>query len=381
MREQDVFKRDIEVPEIVQHKIKDALTQIQTEGTEDMKTKQNKHFFKHQAAVIAAVCLLTATGITAAAAAHYFWSRGMKGTIQATDEQQQALTEQGIATNLEQQEKTDIEAVTDGGITIKPMETIVDGHFAYLSFSIEGYEFPEGDHPSFGEIEAYLGDNSADENGWLNMNGAFYGGIVSDENGNPVYDDGSALEFTENGEIKYRYFTEDGNLEFVMMVYRDQNRSLIGETLHVGFENLGIGQKADCMEQINGKWEFDIPLSGQSAGVEYKIGEKLNDTGFMVDSVEISPVSVKVNYSVIGNGEMNEADADGVPDFWGVIFKDGTRLNYLANGGMGGYTDESMQSAFDMKTFERVIDVEQVQAVLLRIAGQEQIYEVELPVQ
>ena len=184
MRDRHIFKEDIEVPEIVLQKVDDALTRIQTEGTDTMSEKQSLHnkaakragkkvwIFRSRAAALVCAFALAATGITAAAAAHYFWSRGLQGTIRATAKQQQALTEQGMATKLEQsvqepvemeqeqngqpgkgepgkEESVKTEPVTVGDITICPLETIVDGYFAYLSFQVKGYELLEGEAPGF----------------------------------------------------------------------------------------------------------------------------------------------------------------------------------------------------------------------------------------
>lgn len=408
MRKTHMFKENIEVPEIVLQKVEDALAKIQAEGTETMSEKQKLQkkaekkvrFLKSQAAAIACILALAATGITAAAAVHYFWSRGMQGTIQATGEQQQALMEQGMATRLEQAERVPgepgqpengqpgtgqlengqpgtgqpengcVEPVTVGNITISPMETIVDGYFAYLSFRVAGYELPKGEAPGFEHVEVSLTDETAGTDVGANMGASFYDGIVADAHANPVYEDGTPLEFTKQGDIVGHYEAADGSLEYVMILQTaDINSSLIGKTAHISFENLGAAKKAEVETQANGKWEFEILLSGQSAGVSYPIGRQLDGTVFTVDSIELSPISAKVNYTV--NGTVNtDGYENGVPEFTGVVLKDGTELNYLANGGMNGYVDETMQKAFDLQTFDRVIDAGQVEAVLLRRCGE-----------
>lgn len=50
------------------------------------------------------------------------------------------------------------------------------------------------------------------------------------------------------------------------------------------------------------------------------------------------------------------------------MLKDGTRLPYLADGGMTGYTDETGEEAYMLSGFDRVIDVDQVTALLIRPA-------------
>lgn len=386
MKKTNIFTEDMEIPEIVQMKVNAALTQIKKEKADIMKEekkvqkiRKKRTLFKNQAAVVACVCLLAASSITAVAAVHHFWSRGMRGNIQATEEQQQILKEQGIATKLEETENYDSMAVTIGGVTVKPMETIVDGHFAYISFSVEGYTLKEGETPGFEMSHVYVGDDLYDVDGRLNMGASFYNGIVSDGNGKAIYDDGTPLEFTDDGSIVERYVTEDGRMEYVMFFYSsDVNQSLIGETVHIRLENFGDVYKAGYENRVSGNWNFDITLSGKNAGVSYEIEEKLEHTAFTIGTIEFSPISIRVNYTV--EGEVNtQGYQNGVPAFYGIILKDGTRLPFIVDGGMSGYTDKTMQNAYELKTFDRVIDVEQVQALLFGIAGEEERYVIELP--
>ena len=66
----------------------------------------------------------------------------------------------------------------------------------------------------------------------------------------------------------------------------------------------------------------------------------------------MSPISIKMNYIV--NGEVNiYQDGNGVPNFCGVVLKDGTRLPYISNGGITGYTDDTMAFAYTLSTFDR----------------------------
>lgn len=69
-------------------------------------------------------------GISAAAAIHRYWGRGMRGNIQATDDQQQQLTDDNMAkVYKESPDYTDL-AVTENGVTIAPDTVIVDDRFA-----------------------------------------------------------------------------------------------------------------------------------------------------------------------------------------------------------------------------------------------------------
>ena len=312
------------------------------------------------------ICLIAVAGTSAVAAIHHIWGRAMQGALQATDEQQQILTQQGMATVFTEPEQYDDLAVTVGDVTVAPDTVIVDDRFAYLSFSVNGYELEAEKEPCFESMDVYVGDDPDSENSWVNSYGNFYYGIVTDENGNPVYDDGTPVQFDEDGSLIYHYTDENGTLEFVILAWvAGYNDSLLGKTMHVNFDNLGMAQKADYVNDVEGNWSFAIDLPSMSTTKNIAVNERVGDTVFVLDSIEISPISIKMNYSVNGAVTMME-DENGVPDFCGVVLKDGTRLPYISDGGSTGYTDDTMTKAYVLSAFDRIIDSNQVKSVLVR---------------
>lgn len=369
-----IFSAEIEVPDIVKQKADDAFAKIKMEGAKQMKStqkhsntrKNKKNIFKSQAAAVVFICLIAVAGTSAVAAIHHIWGRAMQGTLQATDEQQQILTQQGMATILTETEQYDDLAVTVGDVTVAPDTVIVDDRFAYLSFSVNGYELEAEKEPCFESMDVYVGDDPDSENSWVNSYGNFYYGIVTDENGSPVYDDGTPVQFDEDGSLIYHYTDENGTLEFVILAWvAGYNDSLLGKTIHVNLDNLGTAQKADYVNDVEGNWSFSIDLPSVSTTENIAVNEHVGDTVFVLDSIEISPISIKMNYSVNGAVTMME-DENGVPDFCGVVLKDGTRLPYISDGGSTGYTDDTMTKAYVLSAFDRIIDSNQVKSVLVR---------------
>ncbi len=372
----NIFMSDVEVPEIVQKKADEAFSKIRMEGTGVMRKK--RYSFISPVAAAICVCLLAAGSMTVAAAVYHYWSRGMEGNIQATPEQQSELIDSGITTILNEDAEDNLMAITSGDVTIKPLEIISDEHFAHISFSVEGYNISEQAEPGFEYISVYTGNDINDENGWVNMSGSFYNGIVSGSDGKPVYDNGEPLEHTEDGATIEHFKAQDGTLEYVMMVYAaDINDSLLGKTLHVEFVNLGTVYKAGYENAVDGEWAFDITIPENSAGELCKLDEALGDSGATLRSVELSPVSIRVNYDFEGSSYEEEGvGADGkpitstfyteAPEFVAVRFKDGTLFPYITNGGMKGYTDESHKEYYSMMAFDRVIEMDQVDALLFK---------------
>ena len=371
--EKNVLNSDVEIPEVVLKKTDDALAQIRESTKPVRKAKKESRFqggFRYaQAAAIACAVLVGAGGITVTAAVvHHLWSRGMQGNIQATEEQQKDLAEQGMVT--EGPDLSDME-VTSEGITVKPTELIADGHFVHVAFQIAGYDLADGEEPCFEEVRVYTGEDENAEDGWVNMSGSFYNGIIANNNGEPVYEDGTPLE---SGDFAEHYKAEDGTLEYVMTLYKtdtDPEESLLGQTIHVLLKNLGTVKKTEFMNEIDGTWKFDIPVNGKDTAKSFELNTVLENANITVLSAAISPISIRVDYEVTGELQTQEDD-NGLPEVSGVVLKDGSRVLHLLNGGQSGYQKGSDTQAYLLATFDRVIDVDQVQSLLFRLHAGDQ---------
>ena len=375
----NIFQDDIKVPEIVLQKADEAFAGIQTEGRSTMKknnqTENRKHtFWRNPAAVAACTCIIVAGSVTAGAAVHHVWSRGLQGAVQATDTQQKELTDKGAAVVLKEQKDYSKLAVTDNGITITPETIIVDENFAHIAFSVKGYDLAKGDEPGFDDWD--IGVKDGKEGSSVQAYGGFYDGIVSDENGNPVYEDGSSLKEDEQGQIISHYVDEDGNLEYVASIgVADWKDSLLGKTIVCKLKDLGTLYKTRFTLAKEGNWDFEIKLPDVSTASNIKVAKEIENTPFTVDDVELSPISIKINYSV--NGEVTfKEDTNQVPQFFGVILKDGKKISFLGDAGGTGY-NEAMTEAYTLSSFVQVIEPDQVQAIILRNDDGEQI---EIPI-
>ncbi len=376
----NVFSEEVELSEIVLEKTNQAFEMIQQEDIVHMgKTNtKGKRIYKMQAAAVAGICILVVSSISVIAAIHHYWGRGMNGNIQASDAQQQALTEQNIAKVYREEPDSSSMAVTDNGITVKPDTVVVDERFAYMSFSISGYHVEDGTEPGFGMVTVYQGDNPEDESAWVNMYGSMYDGIIPDENGSPVYEDGSPLESDENGRLISHYTDSNGDMEYIIQAsVVNENDSLLGKTMHVNFQNLGTHSRGAFTPAVEGNWDFAITLPDVSSSRTITVGQKVGGTGFTLETIDISPISMKANYSVEEAPEGHEDDL-GIPEVRGVVLKDGTRLPYLTDGGSMGYTDSSRKNDCHMSGYDRVIDVDEVAALIVWTSYENE--KVEIPI-
>ncbi len=368
----DILSEDFELPDIVKVKMENAFDTIRTEDRMATSNKKQNHTkrtksFRHATIAAACICLLLVGSTTVYAAYQYFWGRGMQGTLQATTDQQQTLINSGMATVFESKEQFSDIAVTENGVTVTPKTLIVNEKLLYLSLSVDGYQLKAGEAPCFKSIDVHLGDNPDTKDSWINVLGAsFYDGIIPDKDGTNMYDDGTPLQYDENGSLIFHYTDEDGTMEYIITAMVSvANDNLLGETLHINLTNLGTVKKAEYTDNLTGNWNFTIPLPETSSMELYHVNQAVEGTTCVVDSVELSPVAIKINYALSEKIVLQE-DEDAVPQFHGVIYKDGTEIPYLKNGGMFGFTDETCQNAYDIHAFNRVIQPEQVAGILLR---------------
>lgn len=369
MDEKKILQEDVELPEVVLSKANHALEMIRQEETENMaadnqkNSKKNTRRIKSQVVAAAAVCVLAVGGVSAVAAIHHNWGRGMSGNIQATDTEQQKLTDDGVAVVYPEKEEYEALKVTNNGVTIVPDTVIVDAQFAYLSFTISGYNLPEGEEPGFEDVNI-----TSDDMG-INMSGGMYDGIVCNEEGAPVYEDGSELKFTDNGDIVNHYYDENGNLEYFIQAHiAEAGDTMLGKTVKVDFKNLGSLYKTEFTDGVEGDWNFEITLPSVSSAKEFDVNKAIDGTSFTLTKLEISPVSLNATYTTDNAPEANQDDL-GVPCVKGVVLKDGSRLPYLTDGGSIGYTDDSKTEAYNILGYDRVIDVDNVKALIISPTG------------
>lgn len=369
MDEKKILQEDVELPEVVLSKANHALEMIRQEETENMaadnqkNSKKNTRRIKSQVAAATAVCVLAVGGVSAVAAIHHNWGRGMSGNIQATDTEQQKLTDDGVAVVYPEKEEYEALKITNNGVTIVPDTVIVDAQFAYLSFTISGYEVAEGEEPGFEDVNI-----TSDDMG-INMSGGMYDGIVSNEEGAPVYEDGSELQFTDSGDIVSHYYDENGNLEYFIQAHiAEAGDTMLGKTVKVDFKNLGTLYKTEFTDGVEGDWNFEITLPSVSSAREFDVNKAIDGTSFTLTKLEISPVSLNATYTTDNAPEANQDDL-GVPCVKGVVLKDGSRLPYLTDGGSIGYTDDSKTEAYNILGYDRVIDVDNVKALIISPTG------------
>ena len=206
MKDKKILSEEVVLSEVILDRTNRAFEMIRQERMVDMNihNEKKRRFFRSQIAAIVGIGLLIMCGVGAAATIHHYWGRGMKGNLQADETQQQQLVDDGIAEVYPEKEDYESLKVTQNGVTIVPHTVIADERFAYISFVISGYNIDQEKEPDF-EIT-----NVKSQDVEVNSYGQMYNGIVSGEDGKPVYEDGTPIHLSEGESVVDHYFDENG---------------------------------------------------------------------------------------------------------------------------------------------------------------------------
>ena len=368
------LQQNIEIPDIVTEKANMAFEQIRKDAgsSSDKIVTYQKPVKKSRKKYVAAALIATMTvGAVSAYAAYTNWSHGMKEELRISEEQQKNLEANGMAAFSDA-------SVTDAGVTVTAQQSITDNYYTYLSFKVEGYSVEKGVQPDFETISVTADGQD------VSWGGRFYDGMISGDDGMVVNADGSEPETEADGSMIENYVMDDGSLEYHMILKSHEKGFFTGKQLHVELENLGTVAKAQYYPDIEGNWILDMTLGGADTAKYIETNEKLGDTETIVTGVELSPVSMRVTYDFPKteprmeefedeNGEIQTIAWPAQPPFaFGIRLKDGTVMKYISAGSEStGYTSEEGQEYVVSFPLDRVIDPDQVEAVLFRECDEE----------
>lgn len=367
----ETLQMDIVIPDIVQQRADLVFDQIKREQTGKrgkMMTYSGKAARKGMWIAVAAAVLVFGT---AACAAYMHWSRGMEEKFNVTQEQKVYLEENQITVPMN-------DSVTQEGITVTVQQSIVDAHFAYLSFRVDGYHVEEGVQPGFEYVIRTV------DGAHINMSGGgFFDNLHRDAYGNITYTDGTPAKETADGSVIAKYANDDGSMEYIMtLMMNEKDNSLIGKTIHIEFQNLGTLDKAAFIPDIDAVWAFDLTLEGSDQIRSIELSQPVGDSGVTVTKAEISPISLYVELDFpLQIVPIEGVDQDGnaiqsttfveAPRMTGVRLKDGTRLTGIVQGGSDGYDDDDQNTYRVYRGIDHIINPEEVDALLFEKSGAE----------
>lgn len=338
-----------------------SISDISPEYIEELNEGSEKKKHSNKAIIITICAVVALAGATVFAAAKYNFGRGMS-ELQIDESQQQSLVETSAALIYETQDVYSDLSATSEGITITPVSVIADERCAYISFKISGFTYDNRiNEPIFDWVYVYKDESQTEE---MDCTGSFDDGIVSDGLNGFVYYDGSPTETNEYGGAIPRYFDENNDLYYLMCVSSHNiDDNMLGQTLYIKFTCLAESWKTQIVSSVDSEWNIKLKLPTQSTSVHIEILKEIAGSPYFLESIDLSPVSIRLNYT-------NTESGGSVPFFVGVVLTDGSILG-INNDSLNGMNE---QNVYTNVYFSQVIDPDNVSALLIYPSSESETY-------
>lgn len=342
-------------PQYIQEAEFDAISERETAKTGHLKIWLI-------AAIVAAMLLLTGATV------YTRWSSTAQTRYQPTEEIKQQAEKSGLSMMVpETKEVEDPEkvlSVTDKGITISLVQTIVDKYQAELTFRIEGFELPEGRYPAVWPVVSLDGEESGFAS---SCSGSFFDGTTYNAQGKRVYTDGTPVQRDADGSTILRYAASDGSLEYTEYIsFQKNDGRYFGKKIQVTFPDIGIDsdQKAGPYEPVvKGNWTLKWTLTGTGDNISIAPNAEIGDSGVILLDAEIGQKTIRTRYKVPALWDGWDELVTLPQAIYGVRMRDGTQ--YLCVPGTSGFEDQEKMIYFvESDMFDAILDPSQVESML-----------------
>ncbi|MCI7726029.1 MAG: DUF4179 domain-containing protein, partial [Clostridiales bacterium] len=201
--------------------------------------------------------LLAATmimGTMTAAAVYTRWSTTAQNRYHPSQDVKEQAQKSGLSVMLEEtkgkENPSEVLSVTDQGITVTAVQTIVDNYGAQLTFRIEGFDLPEDEYPFTWPTVTI--DGGLDF--YSSQGGSFFDGTTRNEEGEWVYASNGKPVQSRDDEFQSAildYVADDGSMEFTHKIsFRETDGRYFGKEIVVTFHSFDFqsDQKAGMSE-------------------------------------------------------------------------------------------------------------------------------------
>lgn len=317
--------------------------------------------------------LLAATlimGTMTAAAVYTRWSTTAQTRYNPSQDVKEQAEKSGLSVMLEEtkgkENSDEVLSVTDQGVTITAVQTIVDNYHAEIFFRIDGFDLPEDKLPATWPTVTIDGDEhfGGSQSGW------FFEGTTRNEEGKLVYaSNGQPVQSDEDGNLILDYVADDGSLEYIYSInFEKTDGRYLGREIAFSFHSFDFqsGKPAGMPEpQVEGNWELKWTLTGTSDSVTVMPNAKIGDSDVILLDAEIGQKTIRVRYQLKDYWE-GWAEMEEFPQaLWGVRMKDGSE--HMCGGGTEGFESvENMIYFTEFDISDAILDISQVESLMFR---------------
>ena len=318
--------------------------------------------------VLAATLIM---GTMTAAAVYTRWSTTAQTRYNPSQDVKEQAEKSGLSVMLEETKgaanPNEVLSVTDQGVTITAVQSIVDNYRAEITFRIEGFELPEDKEPFAWPMVTI--DGNLDFYG--SQTGGFYDGTTRNDKGEWVYaSDGSPVKYDDTKPFSpaiLDYVADDGSLEYTPYIsFNETDGRYFGKEIVFSFHSIDLqsDQKAGMPEpQVEGNWELKWTLTGTSDSISITPNVKIGDSDVVLLDAQIGQLSLRARYQVDDYWEGWDELVTLPQAVCGVRMKDGSEHRCVAS--TYGFEDqEKMVYFMESQMFDAILDVSQVESLM-----------------
>lgn len=284
------------------------------------------------AAVLAAL-LATLTG----AAVFTRWSKTAQTRYNPSQEVKEQAQKSGLSVMLEEtkgsENPDEVLSVTDQGVTITAVQSIVDNYHAEIIFQIEGFDLPEDKAPAVWPTITIDGKQDF----YVSQSGWFFDGAT-------------------NGRLEYTHYIS----------FNETDGRYMGKEISATFQSIDFesDQKAGMPEpQVEGNWELKWTLTGSADSITVTPNAKIGDSDVILLDAEIGQKTIRARYQVRDFWEGWDELVELPQAVRGVRMKDGSE--HRCGAGSSGFEDEENMIYFtENDIFDAILDISQVESLL-----------------
>lgn len=318
--------------------------------------------------------LLAATlimGTMTAAAVYTRWSTTAQIRYNPSQDVKEQAQKSGLSVMLEEtkgkENSDEVLSVTDQGVTITAVQSIVDNYRAEITFRIEGFELPEGEEPFAWPRVTVDGNRGF----YGSQTGGFYDGTTRNDKGEWVYaSDGSPVKFDDTKPFSpaiLDYVADDGSLEYTHYIsFLETDGRYFGKEIVFSFHSLDFqsDKKSLATEpRVEGNWELKWTLTGTSDSISVTPNVKIGDSDVILLDAQIGQKSIRARYQVDDYWEGWNELVTLPQAVQGVRMKDGSE--HRCGASTSGFEDQENMIYFtEMDIYDAILDISQVESLM-----------------
>lgn len=318
--------------------------------------------------------LLAATlimGTMTAAAVYTRWSTTAQTRYNPSQDVKEQAQKSGLSVMLEEtkgkENSDEVLSVTDQGVTITAVQSIVDNYRAEITFRIEGFELPEGEEPFAWPRVTVDGNRGF----YGSQTGGFYDGTTRNDKGEWVYaSDGSPVKFDDTKPFSpaiLDYVADDGSMEYTHYIsFLETDGRYFGKEIVFSFHSLDFqsDKKSLATEpQVEGNWELKWTLTGTSDSISVTPNVKIGDSDVILLDAQIGQKSIRARYQVDDYWEGWNELVTLPQAVQGVRMKDGSE--HRCGASTSGFEDQENMIYFtESDIYDAILDISQVESLM-----------------